>query len=214
MTDNTEYVGDITMKILFLGDSVTEAGRIRENPFDLGRGYAKFASELIKNSRPDCEFEFYNRGIGGNRSGDLLARLDTDGIALCPDVVSVLVGINDSLSAVKGDGGSDEEFFNNYESILSRLKKETSAKIIMMEQFVLPFDDTLCYHPDIDSKIQLTRKLAREFADVYVPLDGIVASACVKYDIHELSSDGIHPREALHRIIAEHYFEAFKSLQL
>jgi len=178
---------------------------------DLGIGYAKMASEMLRSEYPDTEFEFFNRGIGGNRSHDLDARWTEDAIELDPDVISILIGINDTWHTVN-KGMPHEEFETHYRSILERVKKETSAKLIMMEQFTLPHPNSEQYHPDVDIKIQITRKLAREFADVYVPVDGILAKACVGADMDKLTSDGVHPKEAGHRIIAKAYVEAFKEL--
>ena len=83
------------MKILFQGDSVTDAGRDRSDPHDMGNGYPRYASAMIQDSFPDTEFEFVNLGISGNRTCQLFDRLYKDGIELQPDVISILIGIND-----------------------------------------------------------------------------------------------------------------------
>ena len=83
------------MKILFQGDSITDANRNRANIHDLGQGYAKYAAPLIEAAKPDTEFEFIDLGISGNRSDDILARTTTDIIDIDPDVISILIGIND-----------------------------------------------------------------------------------------------------------------------
>ncbi len=201
------------MRILFQGDSVTDANRNREDPQDLGIGYAKMASELLKAQYPDTEFEFFNRGIGGNRAADLLNRWDEDAISLKPDVISILVGINDTWHTVNKNA-SHEIFEESYRKLLERIKKETSAKIIMLEQFTIYHQNSEQYHPDVDIKIQITRKLAREFADAYVPVDGLLAKASVGADMEKLTGDGVHPKEAGHRVIAKAYVEAFKELGL
>ena len=203
----------MSMRILFQGDSVTDAGRNREDPADLGIGYAKMASEMLKAEYPDTEFEFFNRGIGGERAIDLLNRWDRDAIDLKPDVISVLVGINDTWHTVNKQV-PHETFEVNYRKLLERTKKETNAKLIMLEQFTIPHQNSEQYHPDVNIKIQITRKLAREFADVYVPVDGLLAKACIGADMETLTADGVHPKEAGHRIIAAAYVEAFKSLGL
>jgi len=201
------------MRILFQGDSVTDASRNREDPADLGMGYAKMASEMLRAEYPDTEFEFFNRGIGGNRAADLAARWDTDAIEIKPDVISILVGINDTWHTVNKNA-SHEVFEENYRAILERIKKATSAKIIIMEQFTLPHPNSEQYHPDVDIKLQITRKLAREFADAFVPVDGLLAKACVGADLDTLTGDGVHPKQAGHTVIAKGYVEAFKELDL
>lgn len=203
------------MRILFQGDSVTDAGRKRDEFYDLGIGYAKYASELIREAYPDAELEFINRGIGGNRTAELLNRWDEDAVDLKPDVISILVGINDTWRYYEtGEVTTHEAFEKNYRTLLERIKNETAAKLIMLEQFLLPDSDKEHFRDDIEPKIRITRKLAREYADVFVPLDGLFAAACVREPSNVFTSDGVHPIEKGKRLIAKHYFEAFKELDI
>ena len=84
------------MKVLFQGDSITDAGRDYADPHHLGDGYPKYAAEAIRDRFPDETFEFINLGISGNRTTDLLERWQKDCIAVQPDVLSILIGINDT----------------------------------------------------------------------------------------------------------------------
>ena len=86
---------DMKMLVLFQGDSITDAGRDRRNYYHLGGGYPKYAARYIKEAHPDADIEFINLGISGNRTGQLFDRLYPDAIALQPDIISVLIGIND-----------------------------------------------------------------------------------------------------------------------
>ena len=81
------------MKILFQGDSITDAGRDRADVHNLGHGYPFYAAELIKEKYPDVEFEFINQGISGNRAENLLARWETDAIEHNPDIISILIAV-------------------------------------------------------------------------------------------------------------------------
>ena len=83
------------MKILFQGDNITDAGRDQRNYHHLGNGYPKYAAEMIREAHPDTDFEFINLGISGNRTGQLFDRLYADAIELQPDIISILIGIND-----------------------------------------------------------------------------------------------------------------------
>ena len=105
-----------------------------------------------------------------------------------------------------------EYFEECYRGSLERIKKETSAKIIILEQFLIPVPDKEFFHVDLDPKIQITRKLAREYADVFVPLDGLFAAACVGDEPTSFCADGVHPTEKGARFIGKHYLEAFKKL--
>lgn len=81
------------MKIVFFGDSITAADRDRSDPSDLGSGYVGILYEKLKNLYESTDFEFLNRGIGGDRVRDLEARVDADVVAERPDIAVVLVGI-------------------------------------------------------------------------------------------------------------------------
>ncbi len=82
--------------VLFQGDSITDAGRSRDDFSNLGRGYPHYLQGLIGSARAADGIEFLNRGISGNRIVDLYARIKSDVINLKPDVISVLIGVNDT----------------------------------------------------------------------------------------------------------------------
>lgn len=182
------------MKILFQGDSITDAGRNREDIHDLGYGYPKYAAELIKKNNPDTEFEFIDLGISGHQTKDLVARLESDFVDIQPDIVSILIGINDVWHhAAERDWIPNEVFEERYRTILTAMKERTNAKIMMLEPFQGPVEDKEYFREDLDPKIQIIRKLAREFADVYVPLDGLLASRFATEEHTDYLPDGVHP---------------------
>ena len=134
------------IKILFQGDSITDAGRDKRNYHDLGLGYPKYAAEGIVAAYPETEFEFINFGISGNRTSQLFDRLYADGIAFQPDIISILIGINDIWHRYGGGkiATTDEQFKLNYRCILERIRKETNAKIVILAPFLLdktPFEE-------------------------------------------------------------------------
>ena len=81
------------MRILFQGDSITDAGRDRRNYHHLGSGYPKYAAELISAAHPEIDFEFIDLGISGNRTCQLFDRLYPDAITLNPDIISIMIGM-------------------------------------------------------------------------------------------------------------------------
>lgn len=181
------------MRILFQGDSITDADRNRENMHDLGNGYPKYAAKYLADYFPAIDFEFIDLGISGNQTIDLVNRLESDFIDIQPDIVSILIGVNDTWHRAENrEWLSDEEFEQRYRTVLDAIKKETTAKIVMLEQFLLPSEDKLYFREDLDPKIQIVRKLAREYADLFIPLDGILAAACIKTDWKAFSEDGVH----------------------
>ena len=96
--------------ILFQGDSITDAGRYRQFPESMGSGYASMAAGWVGFEYPG-QFLCVNRGIGGNRIGDLYARIREDMINLKPDIISLLIGVNDVWSDVADNMGTSKEKF-------------------------------------------------------------------------------------------------------
>lgn len=195
------------MRILFQGDSITDAGRDKRNYHNLGNGYPKYAAELIKAEFPDAEF--IDLGISGNRTDQLFDRLYPDAIALEPDVISILIGINDIWHRYRNKiATTDEQFALNYRTILSQLREKTNAKIMMICPFLLDAEKTQHLRPDLDRIIPIVEQLAAEFADVYMPLDAIMTEA-MKTQPEPLyySADGVHPNQSGSAYIGEKYAE-------
>ncbi len=203
------------MKILFQGDSITDAGRDKRNYHNLGNGYPKYAAEHIKEAFPNVECELINFGISGNRSGQLFDRLYPDGIAFEPDIISILIGINDIWHRYGGEkiATTDEQFALNYRCILERIKHETNAKIVMLCPFLLDAPDKQHFRPDLDRFLPIVRQLAEEYADVFIPLDDLFAEAMrTQPEPLYYSGDGVHPNENGARFIGKHYADAVAPL--
>ena len=203
------------MKILFQGDSITDAGRDKRNYHDMGKGYPKYASELIAEAHPDTDFEFINFGIGGNRTCQLFDRIYLDAIAFQPDVISILIGINDIWHRYNKESiaTTDEQLALNYRCILERIKKETSAKIMILSPYVLDCDDKDAMKEDLKTVLPIIRKLADEYADVYVPLDEHFAEAIkTQPEPKFYSADGVHPNANGSAFIGKLYAEAIEAI--
>ena len=182
------------MKILFQGDSITDADRDRSDIHNLGHGYPKYAAQYIKDYFPEMDFEFVDCAYSGDKTSDLLENLQEGFLDINPDIVSILIGINDTWhKAETKDWLPHEKYEENYRAVLEAIKTKTKAKIVIIEQFLLPAEDKMYFREDLDPKIQITRKLAREYADLFIPLDGIMAAACVNEDYRDFSADGVHP---------------------
>ena len=203
------------MKILFQGDSITDAGRDKRNYHELGAGYPKFAAEYIKEAFPETDFEFINFGISGNRTDQLFDRLYTDGIAFEPDIISILIGINDVWHRYGASKitTTDAQIETNYRAILERLKKETKAKIVILCPFLLDDESKEYWRVEVDRVIAIVRKLADEFADVYIPLDLLFEKALkTQPEPKFYSADGVHPNDNGRAFIGKHYADAIKPL--
>ena len=203
------------MKILFQGDSVTDAGRDRSDPSDMGNGYPRFASAMLQDSYPDTEFEFVNLGISGNRTEHLVERLEADFIDIQPDIVSILIGINDVWHhhAFEYVETTDEQFEANYRTVLDAVKSRTNARILMIQPFLLesvdPAKQELC--EELSRKQAIVKRLADEYADAYLPLDEIL-HAMDEEDPSYYSADGVHPTPDGACCIGEAYLGAIVPL--
>ncbi len=192
------------MRILFQGDSITDAGRDRSDYHNLGRGYPKFAAMMLRAKMPAADFEFINTGVSADTTERLICRWQTDCVEIAPDVMSILIGINDTWHHAFCEGGpewiSNEEFESNYRRLIEDAKKcNPDMKLILMEQFLLPTTDKEFFREDLDPKIQITRKLAKEYADAFIPLDGLLAARSVNIEDKASMSDcgdGVHPSES------------------
>lgn len=192
--------GDI---VLFQGDSITDAGRIRENGNDLGRGYALMAAAQFSAKYPEKQITFLNRGNSGNRVPDLQERWQQDCLDLKPNLVSIYIGINDTWRRFdRNDGTSTEKFKEGYRQLLDQTAS-TGAKLLLIEPFVLPVpEDRKLWREDLDPKITAVRELAREFGARILCLDGLFAQASTLANSAFWAPDGVHPSPAGHALIA------------
>ena len=201
------------IKLLFQGDSITDAGRDKRNYHHMGNGYPKYAAELIAEKHPEIEFEFINFGISGNRTDQLFDRIYADGIAFQPDIISILIGINDIWHRKNNIFTTDEQIETNYRAILTLLREKTNAKIVMLAPYVLDAVANSYLADDLRKILPIIRKLADEFADVYVPLDEIFDEA-MKTQPEPLyySGDGVHPNANGAAFIGKLYADAVEPL--
>ena len=116
------------MKVLFQGDSITDGGRLKTNTWDLnhqmGHGYASIINSYLGAKYPEKKLEFLNRGISGNRIADLYGRWKEDTLLHNPDVISILIGVNDAYSIVNNESGSEYERFKKIYRLLIEEAKE------------------------------------------------------------------------------------------
>ncbi len=196
-------------RILFTGDSITDCGRDRQKPESLGFGYAALAAAHLQARLASPELKIFNRGISGNRAGDLLNRFDADLLALQPTVVSILIGINDTWRRYDNNDPTDAKTFEqNYRLLLEKIKMNLKARIVLLEPFLLHVPaDRYAWREDLNPKIDVTRKLAIEFGAELLPLDGLFAQAATLAPAAYWAEDGVHPSAAGHALIAETWLE-------
>lgn len=195
--------------LLFIGDSITDCGR-REDPEGIGFGYVRLIAEHFAAYEPATRI--VNTGIGGNRVRDLRARFEEDCLDHDPDVVTIFVGVNDTWRRYDMDDPvADEDFEADYRYLLDQLSATRPDRPVLL---ILPVvtdidEDKARFHEDLDGKVAVIRRLAREFGCRVVDLEKVVAEALRRgHTPASLAPDGVHPSTAGHRLIADAWLEA------
>ena len=203
-------------RILFQGDSITDADRERSRDAHLGVGYPNLVAAKLGFEEPG-KYEFFNRGISGNRSIDVLARIKCDLINLKPDVLSILMGINDVWHELAAENGvSTEDYETYYDMFISHVKAELpDTRIIMLEPFVLKgpateekWDE---FRSGAEEKAAAAARVAKKHGIQFVPLMAKFDEAAKLAEPEYWLKDGVHPTPMGHELIAREWLNAFKN---
>jgi len=188
--------------VLFQGDSITDAGRDRkreDTPNDvraLGGGYAYFIAAHLLAERADAHLKIYNRGISGHKVFQLAERWDKDCIALKPNVVSILIGVNDIWHKLNGQyDGTLEVYERDYRALVERTRAELpGVKLVICEPFVLRCGAvTEKWFPEFDGFRAAAKRVAAGFGAVFVPFQSAFDDAVKKAPPAYWAGDGVHP---------------------
>ncbi len=191
------------MKILFAGDSITAGDRDELDPADLGSGYVKIAAGKMRLLYPDMPLEFVNRGVGGERTADLLARIKGDLSEQKPEIVVLQIGINDVWHRfTHGTEVTAEQFRENYEKIVAEIKT-AGAKLFIIEPYALKMGDKQRLRAGLDKINAVVREVAAREADGFIPMDEIFAGVTQDIAPKQFSTDGVHPTHRGCRYIAD-----------
>lgn len=203
--------------ILFQGDSITDAGRSREDDMNLGLGYPLLVSAELALDNPG-EYNFLNRGIGGNRVVDLYARIKVDLINLKPDVMSILIGINDVWHEVGNQNGVDaDKYFKVYSMLIEEVKEALpDIKIMILEPFVLKARATEenwdYFKTETQKRSAMAKKIAEKYNLKYIPLQDKFDEAEKLAPANYWLGDGVHPTYAGHELIKREWIKAYNEL--
>lgn len=188
--------------ILFQGDSITDAGRSRQTagqPNDqtaLGSGYAWLAAAPLLVEHPSAGLKIFNRGISGNKVFQLAERWQADCLDLKPDVLSILIGVNDIWHKLDGKyEGTVEVYERDYHALLERTRKALpKVKLVVCEPFVLRCGAVNeKWFPEFDRYRAAAKRVAQAHAAVFVPFQTMFDEA-IKYAPPEhWAKDGVHP---------------------
>jgi acyl-CoA thioesterase I len=190
--------------ILFQGDSITDAERRGNQNESLGDGYVMMIASWLSASYPEHRMKFINRGISGNRVSDLRHRWKKDCLDLRPNIVSILVGVNDLGLPFWKSSTSMKSFQADYTNILEQTQ-QLKCQIVLLEPFLVYAKDN--FLEELHKKIDIVRKLAHEFDTKLIPLNSIFMKACLKREPSFWSLDGVHPTLAGHALIAQSWIK-------
>jgi lysophospholipase L1-like esterase len=192
----------MTGPLLFIGDSITDAGR-RDDPEGLGHGYVRLIADSLA-LRGDHR-TVLNRGIGGDRIGDLRARWQPDAIELAPSVLTVYVGVNDTWRRFDaGLSTSASEFEGTYRGMLEEARAAGNPRLVLVEPFLVPVtDEQHGWLDDLAGKRDAVASLATEFGAAFVPLHRILTVAAAHHGAAAIAADGVHPTTLGAELIAE-----------
>jgi lysophospholipase L1-like esterase len=202
--------------ILFQGDSVTDCGRDRSATDAnaagaLGSGYPLLVASGALAEHPDGALTFYNRGVSGNKVPDLQERWAHDTLDLKPDVLSILIGVNDFWHKLsKGYTGTVQDYENQYTALLAQTRQALpSVRLIVLEPFVL----RCCavneqWFPEFTARQAAAARVASQAGATFVPLQAVFDERVRTAPPQYWASDGVHPTVAGHAVIAEQWRRA------
>jgi lysophospholipase L1-like esterase len=191
--------GDI---VLFQGDSITDAGRKKDEPAAnnsaaLGKGYAFIAASELLQKYPEKGLQIYNKGISGNKVYQLAERWDADCLDLKPNVLSILVGVNDFWHTLTGKyTGTIETYRTDFDKLLDRTKQKLpELKLIIGEPYavtgVKAVDEK--WYPAFNDYRAAARELADKYGAVFIPYQAIYDKAIKSAPGSYWTPDGVHP---------------------
>lgn len=208
--------GDI---ILFQGDSITDWGRDHNknvaNDFGtLGSGYVLLTASNLLREYAAKNLQIYNKGVSGNKVFQLSDRWDADAIAIKPNVLSIMVGVNDYWHTItSGYKGTIETYRSDYRKLLDRTKQALpNVKIIIGEPYAMKDVKAVdaSWYPAFDTYRQAARDTADEFGATFIPYQTVMDEALKLAPATYWSLDGVHPSPAGAGLMAYAWMNAVK----
>jgi lysophospholipase L1-like esterase len=205
--------------ILFQGDSITDSGRNKEDTEfntarNLGSGYPMLAGAALLNKYEALNLKVYNKGISGNKVYQLAERWDKDCLELKPDVLSILIGVNDLWHKLNGTyNGTIDIYRNDYIALLERtMKALPNLKLIICEPFavngVKAVDDK--WYPEFYEYQKAAREIAKQFRATFIPFQSIFNEAQKRAPGSYWTGDGVHPTLAGAQLMAKAWMKAIE----
>jgi lysophospholipase L1-like esterase len=205
--------GRTSTTILFQGDSITDSGRNRaiadaNSSSALGTGYPLLVAAAVLKTEAGRNLRFYNRGVGGDKVPDLVARWQTDTIALAPDVLSVLVGVNDYWhKRSHGYTGTVSDYERGYATLLEETRRALpNTRFVVLEPFVMTVGAVdASWFPEFDQRRAAAERVAQRVGATFVSLQSRFNELTSVAPPQYWAADGVHPTPAGHEVIAERW---------
>ena len=202
--------------VLFQGDSITDCGRNRgsaepNSTGALGTGYPLLVTAAVLAAHADRGLRFYNRGISGNKVPDLQQRWTADALDLQPDVLSVLIGVNDFWHKLDlGYSGTVQDYEAQYAALLDQTRRALPrVHLIVLEPFVLRCGAvTGRWFPEFDLRRAAAARVASRARATFVPLQSVFNQRTRSSPPEYWAADGVHPTPAGHAVIAQQWRRA------
>ncbi len=203
-------------RILFIGDSITDAGRrVAERPY--GSGFVKIFRDMMIAREPSKQIDIINKGIGGNTAWQLRDRWTDDMLFFKPDYLVILIGINDLHQSLVNNADKDETLQKHkdaYDEILARTQKELpDCKILLLEPFYMSRDnasksfrtEVLELLPDY---IATTHEMSEKYKTGLVKTQDLFQDVLKYYETDTICPEPVHPNATGHLIMAEAVYNA------
>ena len=211
-------------RILFQGDSITDAGRNREDFYSLGYGYPLLVAAHLTAEHPG-EYEYVNRGVGGDLLVDLYNRRQADLLDIQPDYLSIFIGTNDAWAELdQGRPIVTEEFVQMYSDLLEEIFATCpQVKVMLISPAIMEglFSRNTEEQPDrlnqfrlhVASRIEAVRKVAAKYNLPFVDMQAVYDAACQRAEASVWTGDGAHPTAGGHELIKRAWLNAFEKLK-
>ncbi len=206
--------------LLFQGDSITDTGRIRgstlpNHPPGLGSGYPLLVAAELLGEQPNRGWACYNRGVGGDMVGDLAARWEDDCLAFEPDVLSILVGVNDFwYASLDHYEEAAERYEQKYRSLLDRTRAALpDATLLVGEPFAVSGGSAVDEEWSLyfDRFQTAARRVAEDYEAAWIPYQSVFDEALEDAPGPHWAEDGVHPTPAGHYRMARTWLDAFQT---
>jgi lysophospholipase L1-like esterase len=197
--------------ILFQGDSITDVGRC-STPDGLGTGYVSLLCGWFQARYPATKYRVLNRGVGGDRTVELLARWKVDCLDLKPDVLSVSIGVND-VWRLRGEWNGQSfvtkaDFEANYRSLLDQAVAAGIGRFVLMSPTTIAEENDSALVDLLDERTEQVKGLARDYGAIYVPTREALNRALKDAPSTRWTADGCHPTTAGHALLAATWLQA------